>query len=246
MLLKTANLYLKPNNMKITTLTLAFLFAMTSFTFAQRTINASEIIQKMNEGIDVRYENVEIEGVLDFTDLKNRQLVEEENNWFGNDNKHYESQVEVAVEFVKCTFRNDVLAYYNEDNSTYIANFEDDVIFRQCSFRGSSEFKYSEFPGTADFSNTIFLRDANFKYAEFSQGPNFKSSVFEEEANFKYADFPDGVSFEGSVFNELANFKYSKISEPLNLQDVVFNGNKDFKYTKVEGKDFTSYLLNNR
>jgi len=235
---------------------------------AQRTISSSEIIEKINRGETVRYENVEIEGVLDLTDLENRQLVKKDNKWFGSDSEQYESQVEVSLTFVKCTFRDDVLAYYNDDNRTFIANFEDDVVFSQCSFLRDSEFKYSEFPREADFSNSIFEENANFKYAEFERGPDFSQCVFEEEANFKYAEFddqplfagvvfeddanfkyanfPDGVSFEGSVFNELANFKYSKFSEPLNLDNAVFNGDEDFKYTKINGKDFTTYLLKNR
>lgn len=255
--------------MKNLSLFFALFLSLSGYALAQSRVSADEIIKKINNGEDVRYENVKIKGVLDFTNLNNREVTDQENNWFGYDSKTYESQVEVAVEFVECIFVDDVLAYYNdEDDDTYIAHFEDDVIFRQCSFERDSEFKYSEFPEMADFSKSVFTRSANFKYAEFEEGPNFadcifqreanfkyaeyddmpnyKAVVFEDDANFKYADFPEGVNFESAIFNELANFKYSKFSEPLNLNGVVFNGDEDFKYTKVEGKDFTTYLIQNR
>lgn len=254
--------------MKNTLLT-ALIILVASAQLLAQTINADEIIRKINRGENVSYENVTVRGELDFTDIENRRLVEEGGGWlFGGDNDRYESQVEVKIEFNNCTFDDDVLAYYNEDDATYIAHFEDDVIFKNCEFNRKSEFKYSEFPDLAIFSGSTFDEDANFKYAEFSEGPDFSDSKFEEEANFKYsefrdkpsyanatfdeeanfkyAEFPDGVTFEKSTFNGLANFKYTKFSEPLNMDGVDFNGREDFKYTKVDGKSFTSYLIKNR
>lgn len=233
-----------------------------------QTVNAAEIIDKINRGEDVRYENITINGEVDLTDLENRRQMNNGSNWFGGDDDRYESQVEVRVEFINCTFEDDVLAYYNEDDVTYIAHFEKDVIFKGCQFNRKSEFKYSEFPKVAVFAKSSFDEEANFKYAEFSEGPdfsdcefeeeanfkyaefrdkpNYASATFDEEANFKYADFPRGVTFEKAIFNGLANFKYSKFSEPLNMDGVGFNGREDFKYTKIDGRSFTSYLLKNR
>lgn len=248
----------------------AFLLFFTSASFAQQRIDAQEIIRQINQGQAVSYENVEISGDLDLTNLDNRRQSESSSGWFGNSNDTYESSVEASVSFVNCTFLGDVIAYYHDDREedTFIAHFEDDAVFRKCTFREASEFKYSEFSEDADFSGTVFQEEANFKYAEFSEAPSFAQAVFEEdanfkyaefpaetnftavvfddEANFKYAEFPRGASFEEAVFNDLANFKYAKFRTPLNLQNVSFNGDEDFKYTKVDGRSFTSYLLNNR
>ena len=252
--------------------TLIILICFISFSFqsfAQSTIRAEEIIEQINRGDDVKYENVKIEGVLDLTALDNRQEYKKGSSWFGGSTYKYESQVEVKIEFINCIFQDDVLAYYNENDDTYIAHFENDVIFRSCTFKNKSEFKYSEFQEKAVFISTIFEEDANFKYAEFSEGPDFSNCIFEEEANFKYAEFdddrpsfarvkfdetanfkyaefPDGVTFEKAVFNGTADFKYTKFSEPLNLDGVAFNGREDFKYTKIDGRSFTSYLLKRR
>ena len=215
---------------------------------AQSKIQASEIIRQINEGRDVTYSNIEIEGVLDLTDLKNRMEERPTNRWLNgyyDDTDTYFSTVEVSLTFNNCTFLGDVLAYYHLERreETYIAHFEKDVLFKNCNFRYSSEFKYSEFEGVANFSGSTFNRTANFKYAEFSSGPLFANVRFEEGADFKYTEFPRETSFQKAIFNGLANFKYSKFSSPLNIESISFRGSEDFKYTKIDGRSFTSYLL---
>ncbi|MEM9672124.1 MAG: pentapeptide repeat-containing protein [Cyclobacteriaceae bacterium] len=248
----------------------AILLFFASASFAQQRVDAQEVIRQINQGQAVSYENVEISGDLDFTNLDNRRQTESSGGWFGSSNDTYESTVEAPVSFVNCTFLGDVIAYYRDDKEedTFIAHFEGDAVFRKCTFREASEFKYSEFSEDADFSGSVFEEEANFKYAEFSEAPSFATAVFEDaanfkysefpeetnftavvfddEADFKYAEFPKGASFEEAVFNDLANFKYAKFRTPLNMDNVSFNGNEDFKYTKVDGRSFTSYLLNNR
>jgi hypothetical protein len=228
---------------------IAFLMLFIVFTsVAQTRISASEILRQINEGKNVSYNNVDIDGDLDLTDLKNRRNSRSSFNWFGSNNDYYESTVEGSISFVNCTFLGDVIAYYHHEgkNDTYVAHFDKDVVFKNCTFKRASEFKYSEFSGKADFSGSTFNRDANFKYAEFSEGPAFANTRFEEEANFKYAEFPRNTSFQQATFYGLANFKYSKFRTPLNINSIAFKGSEDFKYTKVDGRSFTSYLLENR
>jgi hypothetical protein len=214
---------------------------------AQTRIKAGDIITQVNEGKNVSYSNAEIVGVLDFTDLKNRTNKRTYNGWY-NDNDTYESTVEVAVSFTNCTFPDDVVAYYHLERSgdTFIANFERSVAFKNCTFKRASEFKYSEFDDDVDFTGSTFYESANFKYAEFSRGPSFAEVKFEDGADFKYTEFPRETSFKKATFYGLANFKYTKFRSPLNLENVSFRGNEDFKYTKIDGRSFTSYLLENR
>lgn len=217
-------------------------------TYAQETIKAQEIIRKINNGENVMYKNVIVEGYLDFTDLRNRKHTESSFDFFGKGNDTYESSVEGSITFINCTFGDDVIAYYHvdKDNDTFIAHFEEDVIFENCTFKRKSEFKYSEFEERADFKGSVFNREANFKYAEFSDAPDFSGASFRDDANFKYAEFPQGASFQSATFMQLANFKYTKFRTPLNLKNIQFRGEEDFKYTKVDGQSFTSYLLENR
>lgn len=219
---------------------------ITAATMAQTKIRASDIIKQINEGRTVEYSNVEIEGDIDLTDLENRRSERSSSTWFSNGgNDKYESTVEVSLTFTNCTFLGDVLAYYNLErrNETYIAHFEKDVVFRNCTFKNHSEFKYSEFNGMARFDGCTFNEVANFKYAEFSSGPLFSNAKFESGADFKYTEFPRETSFEKATFHGLANFKYSKFRSPLKIDGVAFNGSEDFKYTQIDGRDFTSYLL---
>lgn len=229
----------------IFTITLVFLGITT---YAQQTVNAQDIIKKINSGEDVIYKNTTVEGYLDLTDLNNRRRTESSFDFFGKGNDTYESSVEGSLTFINCTFTDDVIAYYHveRDNDTFIAHFEEDVVFQNCTFRRKSEFKYSEFEENADFSGSIFNREANFKYAEFSDAPNFSDVSFRDDANFKYAEFPRGASFQSATFLQLANFKYTKFRTPLNLKNIQFRGEEDFKYTKVDGQSFTAYLLKNR
>jgi uncharacterized protein YjbI with pentapeptide repeats len=178
---------------------LLFLVAATAtLAVAQSRINAANIINKINRGEAVRYDSVEIEGVLDLTHLNNRQRTESSDSrfGFGGSNDTYESHVEVPLSFTNCTFRDEVIACYHNDgeDDTFIAHFDENVQFSGCTFQNASEFKYSEFSEGADFRGAVFGEEANFKYAEFSKAPVFAQAVFEEDANFKYTEV-DGEDF---------------------------------------------------
>jgi len=233
----------------LTLLSLLLGLAITST--AQSKIKASDIIKQINEGHDVAYTNVEIEGNLDLTDLQNRTKAPHSNTWlrhFDGDDNTFVSTVNVSLTFTNCTFLDDVLAYYhlNHSRETFVANFEKGVVFKNCNFDRASEFKYSQFEGVATFAGSAFKEEANFKYAVFSSGPSFVNTKFEDGANFKYTHFPVETSFQQATFYGLANFKYSKFSSPVNIESVAFKGIEDFKYTRIDGRSFTSYLLEKR
>jgi uncharacterized protein YjbI with pentapeptide repeats len=229
-------------------LSIVLCFLATATAMAQTRVKASDIITQINEGRAVTYNNVEIEGDLDLTDLENRTIERSHISFIDrfNNSPTYESTVEVSVNFTNCTFLGDVLAYYHIDrrHETYIAHFEKDAVFKNCIFKKASEFKYSEFNSAATFAGCTFNNVANFKYTEFSQAPLFSDAKFESGADFKYTEFPRETSFEKATFYGLANFKYSKFRSPLNMDGVAFKGSEDFKYTKIDGREFTSYLLN--
>jgi uncharacterized protein YjbI with pentapeptide repeats len=241
--------------------------------FAQNKVDASRIIDQINRGEAVSYQNVEITGDLNFTHLQNMKV---ERNSEENSDKTAVSIVKTPLRFTNCRFTGDVLAYVGSDNNhswkhredtIFNAHFEEDVIFENCIFENASAFKYSKFSKNVSFQKSLFKEEALFKYSKFAKGPNFSNVSFEENANFKYTDFPKGVNFAGASFkdanfkyakftegvsmksasfNRYADFKYTQFSQPLDLSGVAFSGNEDFKYAKVDGKAFTSYLLNNR
>jgi len=236
--------------MKHTLTIFSLLLGLNISTAAQSKVKASDILKQINEGRDVVYTNEEVEGNLDLTDLANRTEVHHADRWahnFGGDNDTYASTVKVLLNFTNCTFLGDVLAYHhvNHSEETYVANFDKDVVFKNCNFKYAAEFKYSQFEGVATFTGSTFNREATFKYAEFSSGPSFANAKFEDGADFKYTQFPVETSFQQATFYGMANFKYSKFRSPVNIESIAFKGSEDFKYTRIDGRSFTSYLLEN-
>ena len=241
-------------------------------TYAQKTINASDIIRDIKQGKSVNISNATINGVLDFTFMDEAlpKLPKRKRWWNNGGSNTIEKQITNKVSFINCTFNDDVLAYIPHEKSgyTFIANFEDEVIFKQCVFKQKAMFKYSDFERNTNFSNTKFNDDSTFKYAKFERDITFENTFFDEPATFKYANFKQSVSFENSTFNESAIFKYTefndgvsfknvKFQEDLNIKYAKISGNFniigmdvaydiDSKYTKINGKSFSKYLLNNK
>lgn len=233
--------------------------------WAQTRVNASEILAKINRGEAVSYKNVEVVGDLDMTRLQNMKQKNEGRS--KSDSKEFISTVTAPVTFVNCTFKGDVLAYFNPNNGrsnifnssneVYNTNFEKDVRFENCVFEGRSEFKYSEFDGDASFAGSRFSNEALFKYTEFSNSADYSNVRFGGDANFKYVKFPEVADFSGATFSREANFKYAKFDDGVNFQNASFKGLANFKYTKLSdavklkgatfnNSDFKYTKLNNR
>ena len=217
------------------------LVAVPFLTWAQTRVNASEIIAKINRGEAVTYKNAVIVGVLDLTRLDNMQLEKKADG--KNSTNEYISTVKVPLTFIDCTFKDDVLAYYNPDNhdiklfnrknEVYNTNFDKAVRFENCVFEGYSAFKYAKFKDEVSFAGTSFQHEALFKYSKFPRSANFTNVKFSEEANFKYVAFPDETSFGNAAFKREANFKYAKFSGDADFKAADFRGLANFKYTKV-------------
>lgn len=220
---------------------LLFLLAVPFLTWAQTRVNASEIIAKINRGEAVTYKNAEIVGVLDLTRLDNMRLEKKADG--KNSTDEYISTVKVPLTFIDCTFKDDVLAYYNPDNEdikilnrkkeVYNTNFDKAVRFENCVFEGYSAFKYSKFKEDVSFAGSNFRHEANFKYIKFSKSADYSTAKFAEEANFKYVTFPEQTSFGNASFKREANFKYAKFSGDADFKAADFRGLANFKYTKV-------------
>lgn len=245
---------------------IAVMLTVPLVSLAQDRVQAEDIIDLIDAGKTVRYENAVIVGDLDFRSIEdvtaNKPL--RRSRW---STQAYSCHVRSELSFVNCTFKGDVLAYVHFDrkNETYNAVFYEDVNFDGCEFEEASAFKYAKFKKDANFENTVYNEEAyfkytrfssevsfadsvfydcaNFKYTKFPEGVDFQRAVFHDDANFKYTKFPEGVNFEDAEFQRLANFKYTKFHEPLSFEGVEFGGDTDFKYTKIDGRSFTSYLL---
>ncbi|MBB6611525.1 pentapeptide repeat-containing protein [Pontibacter sp. Tf4] len=246
-------------------LLLALLF-LPLLTIAQNKVAASEIIAKINRGEAVNYKNAEITGNLDMTKLQNMKLKNEKAG--KNDTKEHISTVIAPLVFENCTFKGDVLAYFNPDNGVksasttggevYNTDFKKEVRFENCTFEAATAFKYSDFEQEVSFAGSRFAEEALFKYSKFAKAADFSKATFADDANFKYTAFRDEANFKGAVFEDDADFKYAKFETGADLQRSVFEGLANFKYTHFSktanldnvsfkgGTDFKYTRLNNR
>jgi uncharacterized protein YjbI with pentapeptide repeats len=259
----------KENTMKkLTAVILAFMF-LTVSALAQSRVDAKDILKDIDAGKAISYKGSEIVGNLDLTTLQDKEP-DKKNKPGRNSTKTFWYHVRTPLNFVDCTFKGDVIAYFHDDkkNETHNAVFHADVSFQGCAFQGKSAFKYSKFHEEANFAKTTYRKealfkytkfstqvsfadstfghDANFKYTKFPEKVDFSNTKFQDDANFKYTEFPNGVSFRNALFQGDSIFKYTKFYEPFDFEGTEFEDSVDFKYTKLEGKSFTKYLLKNK
>ncbi len=244
---------------------LLFMLLATAPVLAQKTVDAKEIIEKINRHETVSYQDALITGDLDLTNLANRREVRE-GNWRG-EAQEYRSTVEVPLTFRNCTFGGKVLAYWTEDSrgikingKVYNADFTEAVTVENCTFGDDAAFKYSvfaqralfanntfrkgvlfkytKFRNAADFSGSTFGEYADFKYTQFDESSTFRKAAFERYADFKYTKFDEGVDFRQARFVQTADFKYTNFPRGTHFDDARFDGATDFKYTKLDGRTF--------
>lgn len=206
---------------------------------SQNTVTADEILQKVKNGSSVTYQNVTIEGVLDFTFMEEalKKLPSGKSWWKKNKTNTVEKQISSTIRFKNCIFQDDVLAYIPHEPSSYtfVANFRNPVEFSNCSFKGKAMFKYSDFDSEANFSNSQFLSDTTFKYSDFESDVNFNNTIFEESSTFKYSNFQEFANFKGAIFKETATFKYAEFHNGVSFNSTDFKEDLNFKYTKISG-----------
>ncbi len=256
---------------KITLLAFSVLFASVT-SFAQKTVEASDIMRDIKAGKTISIQNATIVGVLDFTymdEALEKLPKRKKKSWWGNGNSDNSVKkiIDVKISFTNCSFRNDVLAYIPDEDSgyTFIASFEDIAIFKNCKFERKAMFKYSRFERESDFSGSYFYDDTTFKYAKFDKNisftnttfdeiatfkcakfntnVSFSNAIFKDSAVFKYTNFFNGVSFKGTSFEEDLNIKYMKVSGNFNISNMKVAYDIDSKYTSINGKSFNKYLI---
>ena len=120
----------KFTNMKrVLFLTLAFVFGISLF--AQKTVDAKSIIDKLNKGESIELNNVTIQGDLIFANLEDKDIDKKNGK-----EKTITYHVRTDVVFNNCTFTGMVEAYrYDEGKKTlHTVEFEKKGIFTNCKF----------------------------------------------------------------------------------------------------------------
>lgn len=219
--------------------TLVFLLFLSSSSYAQRYIDAQDIIKDLKNGKDIIISNATIKGTLDFTNMHEKlpELPKRSSWWNDGGSNKVPELIKVKIIFNNCVFRNNVLAYIPDEKSgyTFTADFNNTVKFVNCTFKRKAMFKYSVFNKNADFSGTNFRDDSTFKWAKFKDKSLFTKAKFEESATFKHTDFESFASFKGSTFLETATFKNTKFLDGVTFRNAKFEEDFNIKYMKVRG-----------
>lgn len=216
-----------------------FFLAFATLVQAQSSLDANDILRKIDDKQQVDIQNAVIRGTLDFTELANRQRVKSSKMA----NEEYKSRVEIPLTFRECTFKGDIIAYKTTDENGksflnlggsdqvfYTADFKEKVIFENCTFEGKTEFKYSDFDEIAVFNGNKFRYEANFKYANFREDARFEGTDFGDDANFKYANFRGAALFTDARIDDDADFKYAEFNNGAKFIKTRFSGEASFKY----------------
>ena len=215
--------------------------------FAQKTIEASDLMKDLKKGKTISINNTTVVGTLDFTFMAEASIdLPEKRKWWNNGGGNtIKKRIKNKISFTNVIFEDDVLAYIptQDGGYTFIANFEDDVIFKNCTFKRKALFKYSKFNENTSFEGTNFDDENTFKYAKFHNFVSFAETSFSETATFKYAKFLNGVSFKDANFREDLNIKYTKVSGKFDITNMKVAYDINAKYTKINGKSFTKHLV---
>lgn len=254
--------------MKTLLTSLLLVFIGVAPTLAQKTVRASEIIDRINRNESVSYRDVTVTGDLDLTSLANRKEIRE-GSWKG-ESQEFLSVVKAPISFTNCTFTGKFLAYRTDEenerrllkisNKVYNTDFTEAVTVENCvfekdaafkystfkqraiftgnTFRDGALFKYAQFRSAADFSGSSFGDYADFKYTKFDESSAFGNVTFERYADFKYTKFDEGVNFSQARFASTADFKYTRFPRGTSFDNTRFDGSTDFKYTTLDGRKF--------
>jgi len=206
-----------------------------------REITASEILDKIQKGEPVEYEDVIVKGNLDISKLG----LPKENEKFlvCSPIKVIDSQIDGSVFFSNTIFSGYASfqgATFRGDANFDGATFHGYVDFNKATFRRNTNFKGATFNKKADFSSAMFNRDAYFSVATFIEEGCFSRSKFNGDINFGSATFRGYADFLISTFRGYADFNGATFNEVVNFSRAAFSG-----YASFDSANFVkSFSLN--
>ncbi len=203
-----------------------------TFQRENQRISASEILQAIASGQEVKLHGCTITGQLDV----NRLLVKDES--FDSSNL----DVSVADEKMTLTLPEPITF----DSCT----FEDNVLFAppwdrpdqlEVIFKADVVFNSSVFCGQTRFSKTLFCSLVGFDGCTFNRIAAFRSAIFCAGAKYRTVAFKGYALFNDTVFRSEAGFTNTCFSRGGNFTNVKFEGRTDFAGVYSESKSVPVY-----
>ncbi|VVB62675.1 Pentapeptide repeats (9 copies) [uncultured archaeon] len=223
----------RTDKLKITAAVLAFwlIFVLCGTTYGLgiskampvQKIASKDILLKLENNSNIIYDNVEIDGDLNFSNSNQTQ------------SGHFINSKINITKIISIT------------NSIFTGK----ISLKNCNLLDGANFKGSDFRGLADFSNSRFSKKANFLGCDFEIGCDFSGAVFLNQLVFKNAIFGGDVTFENSVQQDTSLFYNSSFKEKANMRNSTyltdvyftyakFNDSVDFSRAKLRKADFMS------
>jgi len=218
---------------------------------AQTYVSADEIIDQINKGERVVYENAIIEGDLDFTLVENFKKEEllispcEAGNlidMYDRTSDNYYVDVNSYIEFLSCEFTGNITGYSvdEEENTIYNARFNNEVVFGDCKFYGDVNFKYSVFTQKTELESSTIAGNANFRYASFENMADFSRTSFLQEAHYNATHFSGIAMFQASEFESNVNFCKTQFVDGAYFNYANFSERAMFTYANFKKADFNN------
>ncbi len=202
---------------------------------AKVSIDAQEILERIEKGENIIYQNQRIIGDLN---IQQFNLSRDAN---------YRCLVDSAIVFVDCEFQGNIYFNYGVFNKSL--NFTDTKFSGEMNLQGSqlngnASFWNSKFHKAASFDDAVFLKGANFRGAEFSETASFESSEYSLSAFFIGAIFKNDVYFGSSLFEGNVYFEDAQFIKSAIFHDAIFNKEAIFQSVKfLETSDFVNAVF---
>ena len=222
-----------------------------------RVVKAEEILEKIELGEPVEYNNVIVEEDLDLSglalpretvklteDMKILGIAEYEVIFIVSPIFIRNSIIKGSVNFNRIAFQNAIdfsgtrfegVVYLSGSRFNQTANFREAEFNRIADFseaqfkcRTQSEIMYYTLTRSITFQGAKFSKEANFWGAQFNQEVDFREAQFNQTAYFGRAQFNSEVDFRGAQFNQTAYFDKANFKRLADFSRAQFN--KEFHY----------------
>ncbi len=185
----------------------------------KQNVSASDLLQALADGEDIRLNQCTVTGVLDMNrlfDPTEKFQIEKLAIHQGQNRKTL--SLAQPIVFDKCTFEENVVfaGPWAEPDSLSV-ELKSDVIFNSSIFKGQARFRNAVFYGTAGFDGCTF-----------DGVVTFKNAVFNADAKFRTATFNGYCLLGNAVFKASARFTNTHFVKGVNFSEVKFLGKTDF------------------
>jgi len=218
-------------------------------------VNATDILEKIENGENIFLEDVRIIGELDLSKIELNTIpiarpmrvitlrgLKEELKIVESKIEIHNSAFEDDFDFSNTQFRKDIIflgtSFLGKINFKG-ADFRDDVNFFGANFGGNASFQDANFAGDADFWDANFGGNGLFWDANFTGNASFQDANFAGYAIFFGANFAGDVDFEYANFAGDVDFEYANFAGDADFWDANFTGDATFDSTEFNKVSFT-------